>query len=377
MRTLFVVSLHHPEELRAEIAHTPAGEQPPLFPRSMGQHMLEKALRRRGHILDAFYRNLPVVGGSRMQTQRHSERLSAGKIVNGVMQRIPAQVNPEIRLRNQRLVEKARAFCPDVLWVSGDNTVIYPETLATVKRETSCKIIYTCGTSPIVFSHPIERRAARLYDLVISSDYYHGIQWLELGARRMECLPVSATDPEFHRPYDLTEAEKQAYACDVAFVGTLVPDHLYSRRVRALEALRDFDLGIWTVHDVPESLRRFARGRALGEATLRIMSAAKINLNVHADFVWYGGNIRLFEAAGVGRLQIADHLPGTLKWFSEGETIVTFRDLDDLRAKVAYYLAHDTEREAIGARGRAHVYAHHSFDERVPRIEALIGELGT
>ena len=119
----------------------------------------------------------------------------------------------------------------------------------------------------------------------------------------------------------------------------------------------------------------FVRGRALGEATLRIMSAATINLNVHADFVWYGGNIRLFEAAGVGRLQIADHLPGTLQWFSEGENIVTFRDLDDLRAKVAYYLAHEAEREAIGQRGREHVYAQHSFDERVPRIEALIEAL--
>ncbi len=375
MRILFVVPLHHPEELRAAIASTPPGQHPPLFPRSMGFHMLEKAFRKRGHVLDVFYRNLPMVGSSIMQTQRHSQQLSAGKILTAAMQRIPAQINPEIRLRNQRLAEKARAFRPDVLWVSGDNTVIYPETLATIKRETGCKVIYTCGTSPIVFSHPLERRAARLYDLVVASDYYHGIQWLELGARRMECLPLSACDPDFHRPYDLTAEEIKAYTCEVAFVGTLVPDNLYSRRVRALEALRDFDLGIWTVHDVPESLRPFVRGRALGETTLRIMSAAKINLNVHADFVWYGGNIRLFEAAGVGRLQIADRLPGTLHWFSEGETIVTFADLDDLREKVANYLAHDDERARIAHQAQAHVYQNHTYDQRIARVEALLGSL--
>jgi spore maturation protein CgeB len=373
MKILFVASLHHPAELRAAIARTPPDQPRPLFPPSMAQHSQEKAWRRRGHVLDVFYRNLPAFGALHME--RHSQRISPAKVVTAAMQRVPAQLNPDIQLRNRRLLEKARAFHPDVIWLTGDNTVVYPETLAAIKRETGCKVLYTCGTSPIVFSHPLERRAARIYDLVLTSDYYHGIQWLELGAKRVECLPVAACDPEFHRPYELTNEERKAYTCDIAFVGTLVPDNLYSRRVRALEALRDFDLGIWTVHDAPESLRPFVRGRALGESTLRVMSAARINLNVHADFVWYGGNIRLFEAAGVGRLQIADHLPGTLTWFTEGETIVTFREADDLREKVAYYLSHEAEREAIARRAREHVYAHHTYDERIARIEALIAEL--
>ncbi|MCB9456772.1 MAG: hypothetical protein H6671_12375 [Anaerolineaceae bacterium] len=92
-----------------------------------------------------------------------------------------------------------------VLWLVGDNTVILPETLATIKLETGCKLLYSTGTSPIVFSRPIERSAARLYDLVLVNDYYHGIQWLELGAKDMVCLPVSACDPDFHHPYTLTE----------------------------------------------------------------------------------------------------------------------------------------------------------------------------
>ncbi len=372
MRILFVASLHHPEELRADIASTPPGQPRPLFPRSQAQYSQAKAFRKRGHTVDVFYRNLPSVGGT-SSMQRYSPGLGLRRIVTGAVQRIPPMLNPDIRLRNQRLLEKARAFRPDLLWMVGDNSVIYPETLAAIKQINGCKIIYACGTSPIVFSHPIERRAARLYDLVIASDYYHGIQWLELGAKRMECLPVSACDPELHHPYPLTDEERAMYSCDVTFVGTLVPDNLYSRRVRALEALRDFDLSIWTVHDVPESLRPYVRGRALGETTMRIMSAAKINVNVHADFVWYGGNIRLFEAAGVGRLQIADHLPGTLQWF--GETIVTYKDTRDLCEKVAYYLQHEDEREAIAQRAQEHVYQHHTYDQRIAQVEALLGTL--
>jgi spore maturation protein CgeB len=294
------------------------------------------------------------------------------------MNRVPPEANPLLRQRNHQLLEKARTFRPDVLWMTGDNTIIYPDTLAAIARETGCKLVYACGTSPIVFSHVIDRRAARLYDLVLASDYYHGIQWLELGAKRMECLPLSACDPEFHHPYSLSEEERRQYSCDIAFVGTLVPNNLYSRRVRALEALIDFDLGIWSVHDVPPSLRRFVRGKALGEEMLGILSAAKICFNTHGDFVFYGGNLRLFEVAGAGVFQVTDDLPGTRLWFPDRDgkpTILTYQNETDLREKVTYYLAHDAEREAVAQRAQAHVYAHHTYDARARRFAELVEAL--
>jgi spore maturation protein CgeB len=273
------------------------------------------------------------------------------------------------------LLAHARQFQPDLLWMVGDNTVIYPETVAALKREHGCRVLYSCGTSPVVFSRAIDRAAAPLYDLVVANDYYHGIQWLELGAKRMECLPLSACDPDFHHSYTLTAAENAAYACDIAFVGTLVPDHLYSRRVRALEVLSDFNLGIWSVHDVPPSLRKFVRGQALGEDMLRILSAAKLCFNTHGDFVFYGGNLRLFEVAGAGICQISDDLPGTRLWFPHingTPTIISYTDHADLRAKVAYYLAHDDERAAVACAAQAHVYAEHTYDRRAEKLDALL-----
>ncbi len=345
MKILFVASLHHPEALRAARAQQPDV----LFPPSMAQHFWEKALKKRGHTLAVFWRNNPAEKG---RTQRFSSGITPEKVINALVNRVPPQINPAARARNAALIAQARAFQPDLLWMVGDNTVILPETLAAIKRETGCRVLYGCGTSPVVFSHAIDRAAAPLYDLVIANDYYHGIQWLELGAKRMECLPMSACDPDFHHPYVLSDEERAAYTCDVAFVGTLVPDHLYNRRVKALEALRDFDLGIWSVHDVPPSLQKFVRGRALGEDMLKILSAAKLCFNTHGDFVFYGGNLRLFEVAGAGICQISDDLPGTRQWFPEIDgkpTIITYSDLDDLRAKVGYALAHDDERAADGA----------------------------
>jgi spore maturation protein CgeB len=370
MRILFVASLHHPEALQKAITATPPGEAAPLFPPSMGQYHWDQALRKRGHTTAVFYRNIPAWGAT---TERHTDGLSVQKVLGALARRVPAQFNPDYRARNQRLIAQARAFKPDVLWMVGDNRVITPETLSAIKQETGCKVVYSTGVSPIVFSLPIERAAARLYDLVLVNDYYHGIQWLELGAARMECLPVSACNPAFHKPYDLTPEQRRDYTCDIAFVGTLLPNNLYSQRVQALEALKDFDLGIWSVHEVPASLKAHFRGYALGEDMLEVFSAAKLTINVHGDFMRYGGNMRLFEAAGVGILQLADDLPGTQQWFTEGETIITFRDLDDLRAKAAYYLQHEAERERIAQAAQAHVYAHHTYDQRVIQLEAALG----
>jgi len=376
MRLLFVASLHHPQQLLRAIDDAPG--EPPLFPPSMSQHHFEAAMRERKHEMAVFYRNLPGEGIAairRAGEERHTAGLTPGKIARGIANRLPARLNPNKRAQNARLLQQARRFRPDVIYLVGDNTIIYPETLKTLRDETGALVVYASGTSPIVFSHKIEREAARLYDLVLVNDFYHGIQWEELGTPRAETWPISAVNPDFHRPYPLTDDERKRYACDVAFVGTLLPDHLYSRRVAALETLRDFDLGIWSVHDVPQSLRGHVRGRALGEEMVRITAAAKVVGNIHGDFMRYGGKMRTFEAAGAGACQIADDLPGTRHWFTPGENILTFTDADDLREKVALALADDDLRARVAQNGRDHVLAHHTYAHRAAQFERWIEEI--
>lgn len=378
MRILFVASLHHPSQLLTDIANTPTDQTPPLFPSSMGQHHWELALKANGHELAVFYRNIPAMlqgDIQRLSEQRHSQNITPRKVIQALANRLPPNINPDKRARNQQLITQAEQFRPDVLWIVGDNTVIYPQTIAHIKQHTGCTVVYASGTSPIVFSHPIEREAARLYDLVLVNDFYHGIQWRELGAKRAEALPISAVNPDFHRPYTLTDEQHAAYACDVAFIGTLVPDNLYSRRVAALEALRDFDLGIWSVHDVPESLRPHVRGSALGEEMMQVMSAAKVTVNIHGDFMHYGGNMRTFEAAGVGVCQIADDLPGTRQWFTPNDNILTFANMDELQSHVQHMLTDEAARQKIAVNAQQHVYSHHTYTQRVAQFEAILNDM--
>lgn len=373
MRFLFVASLHHPAELAKARQNAPPGEDP-LFPPSQAQHFWVRALRKMGHECAVFWRSESAWPWAKAGQLRMTQRLTIGRAINALAARAPA-ANPDFRLRNRRLLAFAATFAPDVIILPGDNGVILPATLAQLKQRHNALIVYGCGTSPVVFSRPVERAAAPLYDLVVANDFYHAIQWRELGAKRVETLPMSAIDPAFHAPAGLGADERARYACDVGVVGTLVPQRLYSERVAALEALRDVELGIWSVHEVPPTLRAFYRGPALGAAMLRITQAATITVNTHGDFMRWGGNMRLFEACGVGAFQVVDDRPGIRDWFTDGEHLVIYRDLDHLRELVAYYLAHDDERARIAAAGRAHVHAHHTYDHRMARLVMLVEEL--
>jgi spore maturation protein CgeB len=372
-RILFIASLHHPEQLQKDILTAKqSGAALPLFPSSTSIRFWEKALRKKGYTLDVFWRNLPAYGSRNVATLKadvYTERITPQRVFTAIMHRLPYTLNPDLRRRNALLIDHARRFQPDILWLVGDNRTIHGDTLAFLKAELGCKILYSTGTSPIVFAHPIEREAAPLYDLVLVNDYYHGIQWLELGAKKMVCLPISAIDPDFHQPRQLTATEQGEYACDVSFVGTLLPTNLYSERVETLKALLDYQPGVWSVHDVPDTLKPYLRGYALGDTMLRVLSGATISLNVHGNFMRYGGNMRLFEAAGVGAFQITDDRPGIHEWFTEDKHLVVFHDMDDLREKVQYYLAHPQERATIAAAARKHVLEHHTYEHRLQQLE--------
>ena len=375
-RLLFIASLHHPNELAQEIraAHqAPA----PLFPRSMELFTWDRAFRQAGYETEVFWRNLPGHGQrdiASLSNDVFRSGLTPRKLLTALMQRVPPQLQPDLRRRNQLLLEQARSYKPDLIWLSGGNREIFPATLERLKREHNCKLLFIHGDSPTEFSNPNERAATPLYDLVLVNDKYHGEQWRELGARQVEWLPYSSIDPEFHVPQPITDVPND-YFCDIGFVGTLVPSNLYSERVAALESLRDFDLGIWSVHDVPVSLKPFYRGYALGEGNLQVLSSVKICLNTHGDTMRYGVNLRLFECAALGAFQIVDDRPGVAEHFTVGEHLVTFSDFADLREKVRYYLAHDDERAQMAAAAQAHALAHHRVDQRLARVLDLLEEV--
>jgi len=61
-------------------------------------------------------------------------------------------------------------------------------------------------------------------------------------------------------------------------------------------------------------------------------------------------------------------------YFTEGEDLVCFDGVEDLKEKVAYYLAHDEERMRIAENGYRKVKEYHTYVRRINEMLHIIEE---
>lgn len=118
-------------------------------------------------------------------------------------------------------------------------------------------------------------------------------------------------------------------------------------------------------------------GQQRGLRLNQIYADAKIaigdTLNIDFKYPYYASD-RLFEQPGRGAMQIFPDIKGLDKYYKDGEEIVFYRhgDLDDLKSKIDYYLAHQEERESIRKAGFERTKRDHTY---VQRWESIIGEV--
>ena len=159
-------------------------------------------------------------------------------------------------------------------------------------------------------------------------------------------LPL-ACDPGIHRKHDVPKRY------DVGF-----------RRAIPARGPRDELLGLLR-RQFPDHFV----GNAYFDEMAKVYSASRVAFNRSiADDV----NMRVFEAVACGSLLVTNDLEGNgqAELFRDGAHLVTYRDGEDLLEKVAHYLDHGDEREAIAAAGRAEALARHTYRHRMERLLA-------
>ncbi len=198
-----------------------------------------------------------------------------------------------------------------------------------------------------------------------------------LGEIDFHYLPL-ACDPSIHRPISLSDRDRQRFSSDISFIGAG-----YYNRHFFFQGLLDFDFKIWGTDwnlASPLGLVVQERGRRITpREAVKIFNGTKININLHSstyhrsvnptgDFV----NPRTFEIAGCGGFQVVDprsHLP---ELFEPDQEVVCFETIEDLREKVAYYLAHADERNHIAMTGRTRAHKDHTYRKRMEQALELI-----
>jgi spore maturation protein CgeB len=193
----------------------------------------------------------------------------------------------------------------------------------------------------------------------------------EITARFAEYKPASqihlAANPRVHR----RQSGLDEYRCQVTYLGS------YNVATKGPEVFdryilpaTDFDLQLWgDMWDrSPDVFRRHWRGLLPGGDIGRLYSSVDVAIGFNAESQAAAGmvNNRVFEVLSCGALLVSDRVPAIAEMFPD-EAVYTDGH-DDLRDKLAHYLDHPAEREAITRRARQAILSGHTYDHRARQI---------
>ncbi|HTU23475.1 MAG TPA: glycosyltransferase [Gemmataceae bacterium] len=185
-----------------------------------------------------------------------------------------------------------------------------------------------------------------------SFDFLFAAQKDGAAALRDDGLPAFwlplACDPDIHRRYTVPKCH------DVCFVGHLAP----GPRADLVACFQ----------------KRFPScfvGQRYFEDMARAYSESRLvfNRSIRNDV-----NMRVFEAAACGSLLVTNDLSdkGQQELLRAGEHLIVYSEAEEMLDKMAYYLCHEEEREAIAAAGRAAVLQQHTYRHRMERLLATV-----
>jgi spore maturation protein CgeB len=131
---------------------------------------------------------------------------------------------------------------------------------------------------------------------------------------------------------------------------------------------------------VAKSMRREYPGRlhepVIALEYFKVLARSKINLNNHIDCAGeFAGNIRLFEATGVGSCLMTDWKVNLPEMFEPDVEIVTYRTADECAEKVRYLLDHEDELRSIAAAGHRRTLRDHTYRKRAERVDEIFSRL--
>ncbi len=210
-----------------------------------------------------------------------------------------------------------------------------------------CPVPTACYLIDVHLGHWREQ-AARFFDAVFIAqrDYVDRFKQA-VGHDQVYWLPLAAA-PDVHYQLD------RLRALDVGFVGNLATAHQKTARARRLQLIAQ--------HFKTNDFYRQYTPVEVGE----IYNQAKLvfNTSIAGDVT-----MRIFEGTACGALVLTDSIANGLnQLFEVGKEIIIYQDDAELLDKIAYYLAHDEERERIAQAGQRRTWQQHLYTHRVQQI---------
>lgn len=130
--------------------------------------------------------------------------------------------------------------------------------------------------------------------------------------------------------------------------------------------------------DVPiqfysKQLTQSSKPPVFGYEMFQLMAKSNITFNIHGEVAGNcAGNIRLFEATGVGTCLVTDYKDNITELFEPGKEIITYTSIDDCIEKIKWLIKNPIEREKIAKAGQQRTLKDHTFKVRANTLHEII-----
>ncbi len=275
---------------------------------------------------------------------------------------------------NRALIAASAAFRPTVVVVV-KGAYVRPRTLERVKETTGALLINYATDDPFNPVHTTRDllRGIPHYDLYACTKRAIMADVRQAWCPHAEFVPFGYK-PSVHFPEAPSGPEEAAqFASDVVFIGGLDADRV--PYVDALLSIPGISIALYGGYwQRLARTRPFARGFAVGRSYRLALGGAKICLCLVRRANRDGHVMRTFEIPACGGFMLAERTDDHVQLFREGREAAFFGSPAELADKIRYYLAHDTERQAIARAGMEYVRAHHHT--YTDRLREMLEHLG-
>jgi spore maturation protein CgeB len=277
----------------------------------------------------------------------------------------------DLKRLNSELVRLNKRHKPRICIVGGGYRIL-PECVARLKAMGITTVLWVMDP-PHDFEPVL--KAAPQYDLIFCAGTEVPEFLKGYGLNDVHWLPF-ACDDDCLRPREIDQKDIEQYGSKVSFVGSCYPN-----RMEILEGIADQELAIWgpgweRVPDRSPLRKRIRRaGSVSPEEWVKIYCSSNINIALHfqdGKVPCYQASPKVFEILACKGFMICDDQKDVKSLFGDGKHLVIFKDINDLREKIKYYIGHEQERRLIAGRGFEEVAVKHTYISRMKEMLEII-----
>lgn len=207
-------------------------------------------------------------------------------------------------------------------------------------------------------------KALPCYDRVFTTRRSNLAELNKAGCRGVSFLPFGY-DPSIHYPEVWNNGEKIRYQSDIAFVGCADAD-----RVPYIHALikQGFNVGLYGDYwDRFQETKNRVLNYADPEMMRKAISGARAALCLVRRANRDGNSMRSFEIPAVGTCMLTEETEEHKEIFGqEGESVVYFRTISEMLAKLKWLLKHEKERKELALKAHKKItQGGHTYQDRL------------